>query len=75
MSFWTKEGLRLSQTESGKSTMDITSQEKLHKVQSPAMPTLLYEEKKLREGGVGGGWSKWKLRIENCVFATANSQL
>ena len=29
--------------------------------------------KKLGEGG--GGWSKWKLRNENCVFATAKSQL
>ena len=36
------------------------------------LSVILSLSEKLGEGV--GGWSKWKLRIENCVFATANSQ-
>ena len=62
--------------------MDVSAREELRKVQSGAFfrpGTIPYDvtppprRKKLGEGG--GGWSKWKLRIEKCVFATANSQL
>ena len=31
-------------------------------------PSTHSEKKALGEGKGGGGWSKWKLRIENCVF-------
>ena len=53
MSVWTKEALRLCQTESGKSMMHVTALELLRKVQSPVMPAPLYEEKKLGEEGGG----------------------
>ena len=44
--------------------------------QSKCQAKFWEKKKSCKTLGEGGGWwSKWKLRIENCVFATANSRL
>ena len=48
---------------------------KFKKINCNVLLTSLYLKNRKKLGEGGGGWSKKKLRIENCVFATANSQL
>ena len=85
MSFWTKESSSLSQPESVKSMMRNerlcprgAAQSTIRGLFPPWYNPLWCPprstKKKVRGGG-RGEWSKWKLRIEKCVFATANSQL